>query len=581
MINHVNSPTRVTSNSQRVIDLLLSTSSLEGPCEVLPVDISDHYALLARLAVGVDKVQRKPRASRSLYKVDWPAFNTDLSRSLQSFTMSDNIDESVDSWYCRLRDVLDVHAPLQMRRKRARRPCPWLTDALVDLVQRRNSLRKRLAKEPGNDTIRREHKNVRRETRRLDRRLRNEYFVRKCDTTDSHKLWSVIDTVTGRVKTRCEPKLSLNALCETFGDIVTDHHRPQVLLHPFGPPAKSHLSDFQPCTASKVLKLLKEIDISKATGSDNIPGLVLKMAAETLAPSLCDIFNQSIRTGQVPAAFKSSYVCPLFKAGDPTIPTNYRPVSLLPIVSILLEKLVKEQVIQFLDVNSLLPPTQFAYRSRHSTEDALILAVDRWQTSKYQRKTTGIVMVDMSKAFDRVRHSLLISELHALGLHGQVLNWFASYLSGRSQKVKCGTQLSAERSCSRGVPQGSVLGPLLFVLYTRGIHDILPPGLSHQEFADDIIIDVADSDPEQVAKMLTDGVSRLANWLDSIGLLLNKKNTQVMFVKPRGLLDVPFSVQCNGETLETISSAKYLGLEIDDDLSWASHLQHVSVARGI
>ena len=190
-----------------------------------------------------------------------------------------------------------------------------------------------------------------------------------------------------------------------------------------------------------------------------MPGLVLRMAAQSLAPSLSEIFNMSFITGQVPTAFKVSHISPLFKAGDPTIPTNYRPVSLLPIVSRLLEKLVKEQVDKYLEEHQLLPLTQFAYRTNHSTEDALVLAVDRWLDAKFHRRTTGVIMVDMSKAFDRVRHDILISELHSLGVHGKVLDWFISYLSSRRQKIRVKHQLSSEVLCTRGVPQGSVFGP--------------------------------------------------------------------------------------------------------------------------
>ena len=436
-------------------------------------------------------------------------------------------------------------------------------------------MHKQLVRDPGNDILRQQHKTTRRVARQLDRRLRNKYFVDKCDTSSSHKLWSVIDKVTGRVKLHRDPQASLQDLSKTFGDVVTDSKRPQVLHPPFGPSMLSSLFEFQLCTEVQVRDLLRHTDVTKATGSDGIPGIVLKMTADTIAPSLCSIFNQSLAQGKVPADFKSSHVAPLFKAGDPTVPSNYRPVSLLPIVSRLLEKLVKNQVIEYLEEHQLLPPTQFAYRAGHSTEDALILAVDRWQTSRHHRKTTGIVMVDMSKAFDRVRHSLLLSELHALGLYGKVLDWFASYLSDRSQQVKIGAQLSEKISCSRGVPQGSVLGPLLFVMYTRGISRILPECISHQEFADDIIIDCSDVDSKRVVEKLSEGVSALERWLDDIGLLLNKKKTQVMFIKPRGSVDVPFSVSCNGEDLATVSSAKYLGVQIDDDLRWTSHVNHL------
>ena len=270
---------------------------------------------------------------------------------------------------------------------------------------------------------------------------------------------------------------------------------------------------------------------------------------------------------------------PLFKSGDPTVPSNYRPVSLLPIVSRLLERVVKEQVDDYLSKHtcSLLPVTQFAYRPNHSTEDALVLAVNRWQEAKFHRKTTGLIMVDMSKAFDRARHDTLVAKLHSLGIHGNGLAWFCSYLSSRRQRAKVGRTISAETVCSRGVPQGSVLGPLLFVLYTCGIGKVLPSGIRHQEFADDIIIDYSHPDPERVAQILSQGVTVLANWLDALGLLLNSKKTQVMFIKPRGLLSVDSNIFCRNERLVTVSSARYLGVTIDDELNWKLYLSQLSL----
>eukprot|EP00117_Sycon_ciliatum_P027438 scpid60792/ scgid22286/ Putative uncharacterized transposon-derived protein ZK1236.4 len=177
-------------------------------------------------------------------------------------------------------------------------------------------------------------------------------------------------------------------------------------------------------------------------------------------------------------------------------------------------------------------------------------------------------MVDMSKAFDRVQHERLVIDLHSLGFHGKVLEWLVSYLSGRHQRIKVGAELSPETACSRGVPQGSVLGPLLFVLYTRAISDILPAAIAHQEFADDIVIEFSHANVALVVQFLSNAVTALAEWLGDIRLLLNKKKTQVMFLKPRGQQDPVDRVCCNGDELATVSSAKYLGVIFDDDLSW-------------
>ena len=198
-------------------------------------------------------------------------------------------------------------------------------------------------------------------------------------------------------------------------------------------------------------------------------------------------------------------------------------MSLLPIVSRLLEKCVQRQLVSYLQEYDLFPPSQFAFRFNHSTEDALVLAVNRWQHAKYERKTTGIVMIDMSKAFDHVRHSMLVLNLFSLGVQQTALRWLASYLSDRVRYVKVSSKLSASVKWTRVVPQGSVLGPLLFTLYIRDLAQILPAEVHHQEFADDILLDCSLKMPGDVSRILTNAVAQVAVWLDEIGHLLNTR----------------------------------------------------------
>eukprot|EP00117_Sycon_ciliatum_P001105 scpid73050/ scgid6251/ Probable RNA-directed DNA polymerase from transposon X-element; Reverse transcriptase len=308
----------------------------------------------------------------------------------------------------------------------------------------------------------------------------------------------------------------------------------------------------------------------------------------------------SLSSGTVPACFNLPYVSPLFRSGDTAVVGNYRPVSLLPIVSRLLEHCVKKQIMAHLQDHHLLPASRFAYRKSHSTEGALVLAVNRWLLARSKRQHTGVIMVDMSKVFDRVQHQRLITVLHQRlitvlhqrlitvlhqhGIGGTVLSWFTRYLSNRRQQIKVADILSAPVDCSRGVPQGSVLGPLLFVLYTSELSAILPMQVSHQEFADDIVLDFSDSDKHLVCNVFSSAVSKLADWLCSIGLVLNSAKTQVLFIQPRGRPSAMPGIYCNDIRLSVTTTAKYLGVLVDDQLSWQPHVEQVvrkvSVAVG-
>ena len=231
-----------------------------------------------------------------------------------------DVDNMVNFFTNSIISVLDQHAPLVMRRKtKIRRPCPWLTKELVDSVRERNRLHRCLMLDQMNDVLRQEHRNARARARRVDRRLRNSYFLSQCNTSDQRKLWRVLNTVTGRLSKHQEPKASMVDLNRLFGNVATDASRPSTLLCPEGPAHEHGLSSFYLVTIDDVRKCLCSVDPTKAVGSDMIPGLVLKSCASVLAEPLTHIVNASLTAGCVPTAFKMSHVSPLYKSGDVTM----------------------------------------------------------------------------------------------------------------------------------------------------------------------------------------------------------------------------------------------------------------------
>ena len=238
----------------------------------------------------------------------------------------------------------------------------------------------------------------------------------------------------------------------------------------------------------------------------------------------------------------------------------------------LLEKLVQKELVSVMNITESLPSTQFAFRSGHSTEDALALITNRILTARDKRMYTGVCLLDMSKAFDKVRHHQLILDLFNVGVTATALRWFISYLSERTQRVCIGPSRSTITLCTCGVPQGSVLGPILFNIYTREIPNVAGHALSLQ-FADDIGLTCSKPTKSEVSAILSASASAIANWLNDRGLILNASKSQVISIS--GNLPekhTPLSVNCNGTLLPLVESARYLGVTFDSNMSWDDHV---------
>jgi len=346
----------------------------------------------------------------------------------------------------------------------------------------------------------------------LNRKMKSEYLQQQ-----------FLNTVTGRCMTRAPPKASLSDLTTVFADIVSQPHRPQNLAVPahHGTTFRS----FQPVTVAQVQRQLSQLNTSKSAGSDTLPPAILKENAAVIAPYLRDIVNESLETGVVPDMYKLANVSAVFKSGDAELAGNYRPISLLPVMAKVLEKCVHHQLTQFIRRNAMvdaIPAEQFAFRHNHSCEDALVLAVSQWNKRLDAGELCGVVFADMSKAFDRVDHQQLINELAMIGLGSTVLTWFVNFLQGRRQRVVLPPdgQAGDMYESNQGVPQGSVLSPLLFSIYIRDIPSIFKHSIS-QLFADDIAFYVSGKSCKVLIHKLETDLANLDTRLAEKGLKLN------------------------------------------------------------
>ena len=325
----------------------------------------------------------------------------------------------------------------------------------------------------------------------------------------------------------------------------------------------------RPATLPELSTALNGLSSSKAVGLDEIPIVAVRKCFDVIGPILLHIINFSIVTCSFPTSWKDACVVPLFKSGSHDTPSNFGPISLLSVLSKLCEKTVCGQLTSYLSENHILAESQFAYRKGHSTEDALLVTIDWIARQVENGRVASMVSLDLSKAFDSVDHPVLLRKLQWYGIDPR---WFRSYLSDRRQVVRGGTLFLP---LTHGVPQGSLLGPILFSIFTND----LPSYLSHGSiisYADDTqLLDSEAPENFRLLKIRQEATLCLVQaYLTSNSLKMNPSKTTLLLVgTPQSLKKVTsFSLEVSGHTLTQSTSVKMLGVVIDSKLSWESHI---------
>ena len=342
-----------------------------------------------------------------------------------------------------------------------------------------------------------------------------------------------------------------------------------------------------PVSPDQVYETLSSLKNTNAYGLDMIDTYAIKLVKDEILPAVTHIVNLSITTQKFPVEWKKSKVIPLHKKDDVLDPKNYRPVAIVPVLSKILEKLVFSQILGFMDQNNLINPNHHAYRPGHNTTSAMISMYDTWISMIEAGQLGGICMLDMSAAFDVVDHQILLKKLALYGFDEDSLNWIQNYLNGRSQCVMIEGVLSNFLHCDVGVPQGSILGPLFYTLYTNELPDVIHSNVTQRTnlgdeqvccYADDTTLSCSDSDPVGLSQKLEVKFRLLSDFMLNNRLKLNDTKTQLLVIIPgqRNNENIAESVTINTSSgpILPCTSAKLLGCWISGDLKWTEHIRN-------
>ena len=323
-----------------------------------------------------------------------------------------------------------------------------------------------------------------------------------------------------------------------------------------------------------IRKLLETRDVTKSPGPDKIPPFILKTCAPTLAPILQVIFTQSLHASSLPHDWLCADVTPIFKAGDRTDPTNYRPISLTSIICKIFEHIIHKHIMNHLDANNILTDKQHGFRPKRSTESQLIIThhditrlVDRRDV-----KQVDAIVLDFAKAFDKVPHKRLTQKLKYYGITGLTLHWITAFLSNRTQRVLLDGSSSTSVPVSSGVPQGTVLGPLLFLLYINDL-PLSTPNSTTRLFADDSLIYRPIKTYDDSELLQTD-LDALEQWETKWQMKFRPDKCKTLHFT-RSKIPLITSYSLHGETIPATTSHKYLGVTLSNTLRFDKHTDNI------
>ena len=602
----INRPTRITHHTATLIDNIFTNdleqieSSVNG---LIFSDISDHLPIFHVASLPTN--QNCHKTENTLYK---RIFNKD---SLDSFLLwvkntswestfdANDPCESYMRFHNNLKIAINKSFPFVKIRNKVvnNTKSPWMTNGIFKSISKKNKLYKKFLKKPTrkNETDYKKYKN------KLNHVIKNakkayyeKQFVKYKNNTK--KTWQTINEILNINRTSKD--LPDTFLHKNSKNSVTN---PQKIADKFneyfvniGPQLEKKIPKhdnftyerylngnytdsmfIEPVTEYELQMEINNLNENKSAGHDEISAKMIKTIGKEIVKPLTYIFNLPFQTGKIPKFLKIALITPIFKANESNLFENYRPISVLTCFSKLLEKLMYKRFYNYVEKHQILSEHQFGFRSNRSTEHAILELSNKISKAIDKGEYTIGVFLDLSKAFDTVNHGILLKKLQHYGIRGICLQWFTNYLQERTQIVKFKQYRSAEMNVMTGVPQGSILGPLLFLIYINDIENCSNI-FSFILYADDTNALYSNSSLNTLVNIIQKEMNKIVEWLNANKLSINTSKTKFIIFKSKNkFLPQQITFELNDHIIKQASYVKFLGVIIDQDFTWKNHISLV------
>ena len=603
LIPTITLPTKINYGRSTLIDNIFTNEIVPDIISGnLTVSISDHLPSFVLIPKEINTKEFK----REQYRRDYKNFNkTEFILDYFDIDWNDilELDKndanlSTEKLISTMNDLIDKHIPLKkVPQKNLIRPDkPWISPHIISKIRAKDRLYKKYIKTKRFD-LKERLKLKQNEITSLIRQNKKSYYEKyfRENKGNLKKIWQGIKQIIS-----INPKVLNSPTCIINEDrILTDeeniansfnsyfssiagnilkkriNHGNKSFSDYLSEPLQNSIT-FYDCDAKEVNSLITMLSTNKTSGLNSIPTVVLKLLKENLSIHLAKVFNISMSTGVHPKILRTSNTIPIYKnKGSRLDVNNYRPISLLSNINKLLEKIIYNRIIQFLEKYNRLYKLQFGFRTQHSTNHTIVDITEKIKNALDNNKLASGIFIDLQKAFDTVNHNILINKLEHNGIRGVPNNWFSSYLSERQQYVTINGKVSTSKLMEHGVPQGSVLGPLLFLVYINDLHKAIKHSTAYH-FADDTNLININSSPKKMQKQINMDLKLLYQWLLANKISLNCSKTEfIIFKKPRQIINFHFKIRMNGTRIYPVKSIKYLGVHLDEYLNGTNHGKEV------